>query len=251
MKKFLQIALLFISTQLFAGGGLTHMFIAEESIAQISNPILQHILQNNFDSYLVGAYYPDSGYVKGTHYGEDSHWDKFIYTFAEYIKDTYPNLSNPRLIAFLFGCAAHRESDEIMHWTFYPEVAKYDFDGDYQKAHQLADPGIDILLNVEHFIRTPHTWWIPVKDLVEVYHRMHKDEYTEQEIRLGTSVIHAANKMEKHMGRNSYHSFIKKMPWTATHYYDWIEGGILMDIQKVANYQNQLWEYLVQSNTYR
>jgi hypothetical protein len=248
MKKILWVITLLISTQIFAGGGLSHMFIAKESIPLLADPILQNILQQNFDSYLVGAYYPDSGYVKGTHYGEDSHWDLFIHTFADYIKDTYPNLSNPALIAFLFGCAAHRESDEIMHWTFYPEVAKYDFEGDNQKAHQYADPGIDVLVNVEHLVDTPHQWWIPIHDLLQVYHRMNKDEYTEEEIILGTSVIEAITTIDKQMGPAGYRSIIKKIPWTAAHYYDWPEGGMLMDIQKVSVYQNHLWERLTLTN---
>ncbi len=247
MKKIWLILTLLISTTIYAGGGLTHMFIAKESIAKITNPTLQNILQNNFDSYLVGAYYPDSGYVKGAHYGEDSHWDPFIYAFADYIKETYPLLNNPSLIAFLFGCAAHRESDEIMHSTFYPEVAKYDFDGDYQKAHQFADPGIDMFLNVEHIIDTPQQWNIPIDDLLNIYHRMGKDEYTKKEIEWGTSVIHAANISERKMGKNISRSFTKKMPWTAVHYFDWNEGGILMDIQKVADYQNNLWGYLTEN----
>lgn len=245
MKKLLYFLFLFLSTTLHAGGGLTHMFIAQASIEGIKNPTLKNILQNNLDSYLVGAYYPDSGYVKGAHYGEDSHWDPFIYAFADYIKETYPNLTNPFLIAFLFGCAAHRESDEIIHWTFYPEVAKYDFEGDYQKAHHYADPGIDMFLNVDHVVNTPQQWQVPIDDLLRVYHRMGKDEYTRKEIEWGTSVIHAANLSEKNMGKNVSHSLSKKMSWTAAHYFDWNEGGILMDIHKVADYQNTLWNYLV------
>ena len=36
-------------------------------------------------------FYPDSGYVNGNTYGEDSHWDPFIYAFSDYLKQTYPS----------------------------------------------------------------------------------------------------------------------------------------------------------------
>ena len=78
-------------TTAHAGGGITHMFLAEESIQLLPDAKLRQLLLNNLDAYRVGAYYPDSGYVKGNTYGEDSHWDPFIFTFADYVKETYPN----------------------------------------------------------------------------------------------------------------------------------------------------------------
>ncbi|MBV9575208.1 MAG: zinc dependent phospholipase C family protein, partial [Gammaproteobacteria bacterium] len=137
----------------FAGGGITHMFIAQQTIAQLPDAKLRNLLLNNMDAYLVGAYYPDSGYIQGTGYGEDSHWDPFIFAFTDYIKEKYPNAieQNPRLVAFLFGCAAHRESDEIIHWTFYNVSKDKDFNGDWSKAHAYSDIGIDFLLDIDKY----------------------------------------------------------------------------------------------------
>ena len=97
MRQFILFLIgLFFSLSLHAGGGITHMFIAEESIPFLDQN-LNIILQDNKDAFLAGAHYPDSGYVPGTGYGEDSHWDAFIFTFADYIREKYKNpvVENP------------------------------------------------------------------------------------------------------------------------------------------------------------
>ena len=121
--------MLCFSLTAYAGGGITHMYIAKESIKLVSDTKLRHLLLDNLDAYLVGANYPDSGFVAGTHYGEDSHWDPFIFTFTDYIKETYrhPEIENPKLVAFLFGCATHSVSDIILHWTFCHALQKQGF----------------------------------------------------------------------------------------------------------------------------
>lgn len=232
----------------YAGGGITHMFLAREAITKLPDPALRNLLLDNIDAYLVGAYYPDSGYIKGNLYGEDSHWDPFIYAFADYLKEKYidPVSQNPKLVAFLFGCAAHRVSDEIMHWTFYPIIKGKDFDGDADQAHSYGDTGIDLLLNVDknQWFTQPSTWWVPVKDLVEIYHRMGKDNYTAQQIIWGNTVLIFAGYGERMISTPAYPILKWKMPWTATHYYDWPIGGIVPDEVSVAKYQTKLWQRL-------
>lgn len=232
-----------------AGGGITHMFLAQEAIAKLPDARLRNLLMDNMDAYLVGAFYPDSGYIKGTHYGEDSHWDPFIYAFADHINEKYtdPVSQNPRLVAFLFGCAAHRVSDEIIHWTFYSVSKEKDFNGDYDKAHSYGDTGIDILVNVDKFLwfSQPSSWWVPVKDLVQVYHRMGKDEYTATQIIWGNTVISFAGFGVRLIATPAYPILRWKMPWTSRHYYDWPEGGMLMDKNSIVEYQISLWNRLL------
>lgn len=236
----------FFSTA-YAGGSIAHMYIAQEAIQKLPDAKLRNLLLDNLDAYLVGAYYPDSGYIKGNLYGEDSHWDGFIYAFAEYIKEKYPDPAsqNPKLLAFLFGCAAHRVSDEIIHWTFYNEAKRMEFNGDYGKAHSYGDTGIDLLVNVDKslWFSQPSTWWVPVQDLVNIYHRMGKDEYTAKQIIWGNVVISFAGTGERMISAPAYPILKwKMMPWTAAHYYDWQKGGILMDVQNVAEYETALWK---------
>lgn len=234
-------------SDVYAGGGITHMFIARAAIDKLPDAQLRHLLLDNLDAYLVGAVYPDSGYVDGTHYGEDSHWDPFIYAFASYLNEKYadPATENPKLVAFLFGCAVHRISDEVMHWTFYPIMKDKDFKGDGNAAHHYGDVGIDLLLTLDknQWLTEP-TWWVPVTDLVAIYHKMGKDQYSAKEIIWGNSVLSLAGIGEKMIAAPAYPILKWKMSWTAANYYAWPVGGILMDAEKVAAYETNLWQRL-------
>jgi hypothetical protein len=239
---------LFMSPFASAGGGITHMFIAQETIAQIPDPTLRSILSDNLDAYMVGAYYPDSGYVQGAEYGEDSHWDPFIFAFADYIKDTYPDAINthPKLVAFLFGCAVHRVSDEVMHWGFYPLIRDHDFNGDGKTAHTYGDLGIDLLVIVDksQWFTAPSSWWVPMDDLVAVYQRMGKPQYDAQQIEKGMSVISVAGLGERLIAEPAYPYLSWKMPWTKANYDDWPETGIRGDELQVVDYEMKLWQRL-------
>ena len=232
----------------FAGGGMTHMFIAKEAITALQDAKLRHLLSDHLDAYLVGAYYPDSGYVEGTHYGEDSHWDAFIIAFAFYLKETYkdPITENPKLVAFLMGCATHRVSDEVLHWTFYKITQEKDFHGDHEKAHVYGDLGIDLLINLDknQWLTHPTVWWVPIKDLIAIYHRMGKDQYTADEMIRGNMVISAAGLGERFISAFAYPYLKIKMPWTAEHYYDWPKGGLRDNEQKIIQYLDRLWFFL-------
>src|SRR3990167_4275216 len=101
-----------VSSYSNALNSITHMFIAKEIVPQLSNKELQQLLLNNMDAYLVGSNYPDTGYIKGTHYGQDSHSEHFINVFIHYLHErySYPEQQNPKLVAFLLGCATHTMS---------------------------------------------------------------------------------------------------------------------------------------------
>lgn len=249
MKKILIICLLWLwSVYVYAGGGMTHMFLAQEAIKQLPDAELRHLLQDNIDAYLVGAYYPDSGYIAENSYGEDSHWDPFIQAFANYIKETYqdPAVQHPKLLAFLFGCAAHRVSDDILHHIFFNVMKDKDFQGDYNKAHQYGDMGIDLLINIEknQWLTHPRTWWVPINDLLAVYQRMGLTKYTKEEIIWGNTVIYLAGYGERLISPITYFYLRWRMPWTAQHYENWAESGLIANEQKVADYQMRLWRYL-------
>lgn len=235
-----------------AGGGMTHMYIAESALAHLSDARLRHLLQDHMDAYLVGAYYPDTGCIFNGEFCEDSHWDEFIYTFAKLIKEKYPDpvQQHPALVAFLFGCAVHRVSDQIIHWTFYPVSSRMDFHNDYNAAHQYGDTGIDLLINIDknQWLTHPKTWWVPVQDIVEVYHRMGKN-HTAAQIIFANSLLYLAGYAERSISLAAYPFLKWKMPWTAAHYMDAPEGGIAMDKVKVAAYQMTLWEFMNHGTT--
>ena|SRR3990167_6062797 len=238
----------FCSPYIYAGGGIIHMLIAKEAIPKMSSEQLRTLLETNMDAYLVGSNYPDSGYVKNTHYGEMSHWDPFIFTFVDYLREKYkdPVIENPKLVAFLFGCATHRVSDVVIHWTFYKKSATEDFKGDWNKAHDFGDLGIDLLALVDKnlWLDFPHQWWVPVEDLVAIYHRM-GETVTQKEIMYGNRVYSLSGLGERSIAAVSYFPLHLKASWTAKHYYDAPEGGVLADEVAVADYANNLWERLL------
>ena len=91
----------------------------------------------------------------------------------------------------------------------------------------------------------PTTWWVPVNDLLDVYHRMGKETIT-QPMKLygGNTALFLAGYGERIISPIAYPYLRWKMPWTAAHYYDWPEGGMLMDEEKVAEYMMNLWDRL-------
>ncbi|MCW5583265.1 MAG: hypothetical protein KIT56_05170, partial [Gammaproteobacteria bacterium] len=131
----------------------------------------------------------------------------------------------------------------------YPVMSKQDFNREWDwdtTIHQYGDIGIDLLVNVDknQWFTHPVTWWVPVSDLVEVYHRMGKDEYTAKEIIWGNQLIYYAGYGERLVSAPAYPYLRWKMPWTSQHYYDWPEGGIVMDEEKVTEYLMALWARL-------
>lgn len=228
-------------------GGLTHMFIAKEVSKQLPNKELAQLIKNNYDAYLVGSYYPDSGYLKNTGYGEDSHWDSFLYTFADYIKKN-PKLlkTRPKLIAFLFGCATHRVADEIFHKYFLLHIAEHDSNHNHDRAHRYGDLGLDLLINIDkkQWINYPKIWWVPVRDLVNVYQMMGKPEYTADKIIYGNSIIYFAGIGERLFSVVAYPYWRWKMAWTAKHYMSLPDCGLYAIEKQVIDYQMNLWAYL-------
>lgn len=254
MKKLiftLCFSLNFLLPAAYAGGGMTHMYIAGLATSHLDSPKLRQLLHDYQDAYMVGAYYPDSGYINGAKYGEDSHWDEFVYAFSDYLKETYPYPieQNPKLVAFLFGVASHRVSDPIIHRLFYPESSKHDFNNDTKKADDYGDVGIDLLLNIDknQWLKSPSTWWVPVKDLVAIYKRMGKS-YPAHEIIKANAILKFAGYGERLISVPAYPYLKWRMPWTAAHYIDSPIGGIQIDAQKVAAYQNKLWLRLLNQN---
>lgn len=249
MYKYFFIFLLsfILSMPSYSGGGMTHMYIAQQAIKEISDPHLRYLLLTNLDAYLVGAYYPDSGYIKGLKYGEISHWDPFVNAFSQYLQKEYtdPVIQNPKLVAFLFGIASHRVSDEVIHWIFYKELAAKDFRNNQEEANNYGDVSIDLLLAVDknQWENYPKNWWVPINHLEKIYRNMGVS-VAGYEIIYGTSVLKYAGYLEKMIAEPAYPFLKLRTPWLSHHYLNWPIGGIQADSIQVAQYQNKLWQQL-------
>lgn len=233
----------------YSAGGITHMFIAKEIIPLLPDPKARNVILDNMDAYLVGANYPDTGYVGGTQYGEDSHWEPFVSAYIAYLREnyTYPEQQNPKLVAFLLGIASHSLSDMVFHWTLLEVIIAKDFAGNRGKAHTTSELGIDVMLLMEknQWLVRPGTWWVPVNDLVSIYHRMGKDQYTAQQIVYGNSVYSLAGIGERAIAAEAYLPMKSEMPWTANNYLTTPQGGMAVTEQKTAVYVENVWERII------
>lgn len=238
----------FLAVSAQAAGGISHIYFARQAAERVQDTALRDLLKKYDNAYAVGSNYPDTGYIKGTQYGEDSHWDPFIFTFADYLRDTYahPEQENPKLVAFLLGCATHRVSDELFHWRLINQIARYDFNGDWNAAHSYADTGLDLILTVDksQWFTHPGKWYVPVRDLVNVYQRMGHPEYTRKQIILGNSIYYFAGVGERFIAPFRYNTCKAQAPWAVANYYDHPEGGYVMTEQAVAAYIDSLWHYI-------
>ncbi|MEO8402669.1 MAG: zinc dependent phospholipase C family protein, partial [Gammaproteobacteria bacterium] len=224
LKKSISLALLLTSIFIYQfcdAGSVTHMFIAKETIAKLQDKELANLLLNNMDAYLVGSNYPDTGFIRGTHYGNASHWETFINTFVIYLREKYPfpDQQNPKLVAFVLGCAAHDISDQVFHGTFLNTVAMNDFKGNWNKAHQQSETALDLLITVEknQWGVRPSMWWVPMSDLLAVYHRMGSNQFSLAEIFWGNTVYSFAGISERAVSPFAYGYIRLKMPWLAHH----------------------------------
>ncbi|MDX1900473.1 MAG: zinc dependent phospholipase C family protein [Gammaproteobacteria bacterium] len=235
---------LLMSCHVFAAGGIAHMYIAKQSIPLMTDKRLRDLIQNNMDAYLVGANYPDTGYVPGTHYGEDSHWEPFLNAFVSWIHAHYtdPLDQNPKLVAFLMGCVTHSVSDRIFHADFVTAEAQHDFHGDYDTAHQNLDTGLDFIINTEknQWLTRPLTWWVPVDTLVEVYQLMGKP-HPASEIRYGNDIYSTGSVAERVVDPITYLYYKYKMPWADAHYETAPTGGMHVLEQASADYVESYW----------
>lgn len=237
-----------VSFSVYACGGITHMLIATELVSQLQDTNLQNLIKNNMDAYLVGSNYPDTGYVTGATYGEDSHWEPFILAYIAYLRENYahPEQQNPKLVAFLLGIASHSMSDIIFHGMLLNQIIAKDFNGHREGAHFESEYGIDVIITVEksQWFNYPSDWWVPVNDLVAIYQKMGKS-YTADEINWGNSAYSLAGISERTDALADYPIEKLKMPWTYQNYYTAPQGGIIMTEHLTALYVQSIWKRLL------
>lgn len=240
--------LFFLFTCSYGAGSITHMFIAKEAAMALSEKQLKNLILNNMDAYLVGSNFPDTGYIQGTDYGLDSHLEGFINTFITYLHEQYsfPEQQNPKLVAFLLGCATHQTVDQLFHGVFINKISAEDFHGDWQKAHRASERNLDFLINVDknQWLERPRIWWVPIHDLLAVYRKMGKNKYSASEILWGNAVYSFSGMNERILSLAGYYYAQRETPWLARHYYD-SPQGLLFAEQLSSNYMLDVWHHIL------
>lgn len=240
-----------LPSQAFAAGSVSHIYFSREAVHHVTHSELVTLLHSKDAALVVGSAYPDTGYLPGTTYGEDSHWDPFIFAFADDLKERYvdPVAERPDLVAFLMGCASHRVSDEIFHWRLVDEIAANDFDGNWEAAHHYADLDLDMMLisDKKLWFSAPKSWRVPVSDLLRVYDRMGL-QVRRKEIIVGNVAMSLAGLGERFAAPFRAKKARKKAPWAAANYLDSQECGYAQIVTATALYWDNLFAYLKDSS---
>lgn len=169
-----------------------HQLFATE-VANISS-----ILARYPDALVAGAPFPDYLYACGTDHGagEDAHWHTFHSKAAKYIREKYPNWQHgdehgAKLVAFMLGAVSHYAADMNWHGQRVKQdnrtrnfgLGFLEFLGEIDygcqghlcpTAHSEGDTGGEFMIHHQLLSTSniePLRWFIPVADLVEIFHR--------------------------------------------------------------------------------
>ena len=264
IKKIACIVSMLVPTLSFALGDLAHNYVAEGVSAQTEGA-LKGVLTTYQNEYLVGSDYPDTGYLPGFNFGEDSHWPYFVTPFADYIKSTCQDVKTvdqqthcDQMTAFLLGVSTHVKSDIVSHWTYYNFVAQHDFGElnptNWDKAHSAMDPASDFYVIVRKGIYDhPVTWWVPVDDLVKVYTDMKKnnvikDTVTADEIIKANAIYYVALGLTEDLIAYPAYTYdaIYNIPWGIAHLDDPDPqyGAFPEMIRQSTGYVQDVWNHI-------
>ncbi|XP_041422256.1 phosphatidylinositol-glycan-specific phospholipase D-like isoform X1 [Xenopus laevis] len=202
----------------------------------------RELLQKHPEAYQAGSVYPDAFYQgiceqgKCHEVSEDSHWTPFLKTSINYIREVYPqpwDKSAQRLVAFLFGIASHMVSDVSWHSLnidqgFLKAMGEVDFYGSYAEAHQTGDFGGDVLSRYElNFDYLEAKWYIPVKDLFNIYNLYYGKTIIEENTITHCTYILFLEMYGESLGIDKLHStYASKSPFLVERFQEYFLGGV-------------------------
>ena len=255
-------------------GETTHAWMAEEAIETLDSGPLRTLLSARRLEVMSGAGYPDTGYwvdgqypQRGDHFGEESHWERFINAYVDHIREKRcDNLADPLgpcadLIAHMMGTAAHGMGDEVWDWLFEPRVTDH---GEDAANNFFSHPPFDALdgnpldalsSSIEYAMDEVAIWehdrWLlpgttppPVADLVEVYERRGLS-VTPEHILAGHAASSAAMSAERAVAPEEGPRTQQDMPWSSARFVT-APGGVEFAAGAIAGYYEALWRKLTE-----
>ena len=147
----------------------------------------KNLMQAHQDAFQAGNPFPDTMFdqlcFNGTlrQVAEDTHWTPFTVTTIDYIREKYPppwDVATQKLVVFLLGFVSHQIADVLWHNLgtqngFLQAMADANFHGVFHPTEEAGDSGADIVGSLEwnNAYLENLTWYLPSKDLQEIYHR--------------------------------------------------------------------------------
>ncbi|KAM8966945.1 phosphatidylinositol-glycan-specific phospholipase D [Pelodytes ibericus] len=224
----------------------THIEIAYRALEHFNqnegNYNYKELLQKHPDAYQAGSVYPDAFYqdicMKGKYrdLSEDSHWSPFLKTSINYIRRVYPrpwSEGAQKLVAFLFGIASHMVADVSWHSLdidqgFLSAMGKIDFHGSYAEAHDAGDFGSDVLSQFElDFGYLESKWYIPVKDLVNIYEEFYGTAVIEERTIIDCTYILFVQMYGESIAISKlFPTYARKSPFLVERFQEYFLGGV-------------------------
>ncbi len=251
--RLFSLILCILSSNLYAGGMVIHMFQSEKAIAQLDDSDLKQLISQNTNALYSGTQYPDAGYSPSflgqeKHiWGEASHWAPFIETYlgvviekcqGRYLSDSECG----KLASHFLGAAAHGIQDQVFDGLFIPKVTEVD-----HKGQDTTDIGIDMVVLREHSRdhTIPKPWYTPADVLVDVYRQMNfsESEANRSQILTATKVSETGRYGESLIAPFLYWHYKKLMPWGSRNYMTY-PGGVEYGGRITANFWKHLWKKL-------
>lgn len=248
-----------------ASGVTTHSWMATDAVPLVDDPQLMALLEANIDQVAGGAHFPDSGYGNSAlgyehTFGEESHWPRFSYAYADQIRadETCGDLTDPdgpcaARIAHLMGSIAHGMGDEVWDWLFEPNAPDR---GESYVPPALIQYGfgtggielqMDLIAIGDHDRPSPPPAlppWPDKADLLDVFHGIGREDIVAQDLLDGEDSMRLVREGERAFTRFYHDHITTNMPWTAAHMIT-APGGVDFAAVAIAAAYESLWGRLL------
>ena len=242
-----------------AAGITTHAWMATAAVDRVDVPALRALLRANLDQVYAGAQFPDSGYVPGTTFGEEAHWQRFHDAYADVIRAkpgcgplTDPNGPCAPEIAHLMGAIAHGIGDQVWDWLFEPkspDLVEYYLPPEFAPV---ADEGgqelqLDLVAIAIHGRVNPKAPPLPSKaDLLAAFRAAGFDGATEAQLDTGQAVQALIHSVEAQWAPVHIAALRRAMPYLSANLIT-EPGGIDYAATAIAAVWESMWGRLLGS----
>ncbi|XP_070562446.1 phosphatidylinositol-glycan-specific phospholipase D-like [Ptychodera flava] len=240
-------------------GGITHTEIGHRAAEffqhKSGNTDYRQLINKHQDAFKAGNPYPDTFYDNICEQGkyhdvsEDTHWSEFINATVNHIRNKYPkpwDEDTEKLVVFLLGFVSHDVADISWHSLGIPEgflvtMGKVNFFGVFEDAHDVGDPGGDVAAMFEFqmdYIHSLSEWYLPVKDLIEIYEEFYGKKIITPAILIECSAfMFLARLGEKLVMSKVYPMYSGKSPFMMEQYQSFFLGGV----DDMAVWSQNIW----------
>jgi hypothetical protein len=202
------------------------------------------LLRDNKGAVYAGSPAPDWGYECGPNHddGEYMHWSPYQAVSAAYIRETYPeprSASGQVLVAFTAGVASHYMADISWHglaettsgYGLIEHVGAMDFNATGElnpSAHTAVDLGGEFVVAYEDSLSwlDPTAWVIPTADIVRIYQRANRSDFTAAVIDECVAIFFAGTEAVKAAAALAEPALTTTAPTLGESFSDMYVGGV-------------------------